>query len=192
MKTQESRCHDCPYAVENSTSKKLLNLKKSYSNVLLYPKANGDLFVRNVMHSYTDKDINRFISFEYHCLRIDGRIINFTKRGFVLTAWKITNLDKKRMKSEVQKMFEEAMRLQTMTTYGMYSNPPKMPTLTNANTPVATTNSTNATTASDLNNVDDSKAKYVDTDSVTSMDKSVYEEVIHSIMKKYTKEDSNK
>ena len=116
MKAQESRCHDCPYAVENSTSKKLLNLKKSYSNVLLYPKANGDLFVRNVMHSYTDKDINRFISFEYHCLRIDDRIVNFTKRGFVLTAWKITNLDKERMKSEVQKMFEEAMRLQTMTT----------------------------------------------------------------------------
>lgn len=169
MKAQESRCHDCPYAVENSTSKKLQNLKKSYSNVLLYPKTNGDLFVRNVMHSYTDEDINRFISFEYHCLRIDGRIVNFTKRGFVLRAWKITNLDKERMKSEVQKMFEEAMRLQTMTTYGMYSNPPQMPipttTPTNASTPT-----TNTTTASDLNNVDDSKANYKDTDSIHKED----------------------
>lgn len=176
MKAQESRCHDCPYAVENSTSKKLQNLKKSYSNVLLYPKTNGDLFVRNVMHSYTDEDINRFISFEYHCLRIDGRIVNFTKRGFVLTAWKITNLDKERMKSEVQKMFEEAMRLQTMTTYGMYSNPSQMPVSapTNATTPtttpISTTNSTNASNASDLNSVDDSKANYKDTDSIHKED----------------------
>nr|DAG04064.1 MAG TPA: hypothetical protein [Myoviridae sp. ctbEa13] len=173
MKAQESRCHDCPYAVENSTSKKLQNLKKSYTNVLLYPKTNGDLFVRNVMHNYTDEDLNRFISFEYHCLRIDGRIVNFTKRGFVLTAWKITNLDKERMKSEVQKMFEEVMRLQTMTTYGMYSNPPQMPdtpvpTPTNPTTPI--TNSTNVTNASDTNIVDDSKANYKDTDSIYKED----------------------
>ena len=187
MKAEESRCHDCPYAVENSTSKKLKNLKKSYSNVLLYPKVDGDLFVRNVMHSYTDEDINRFISFEYHRLRITGRIVNFTKRGFVLTAWKITNLDKECMKSDAQKMSEEAMRLQTMTTYGMYSNPPQMPTTTSASV------STNTTNAYNLNCVDDLKANYIDTDSVTNTDKSVYEEVIHNIMKKYAKkEDSNK
>lgn len=123
MKAQETRCHDCPYAVENSTSKKLKNLKRSYSNVLLYPKANGDLFVRSVMHNYANEDINRFISFEYHRLRIAGRIVNFTKRGFVLTAWKITNLEKESQTEALnEKFFEEAMKLQKMTTYGMYSN----------------------------------------------------------------------
>lgn len=123
MKAQETRCHDCPYAVENSTSKKLQNLKRSYSNVLLYPKANGDLFVRSVMHNYTNEDINRFISFDYHCLRISGRIVNFTKRGFVLTAWKITNLEKDSQTEALnEKFFEEAMKLQKMTTYGMYVN----------------------------------------------------------------------
>lgn len=187
MKAQETRCHDCPYVVENSTSKKLKNLKKSYSNVLLYPKTNGDLFVRNVMHSYTDEDINRFISFEYHCLRIDGRIVNFTKRGFVLTAWKVTNLEKESQREALKdQFFKEAMRLQTMTTYGMYSNVPQTSELNS--------NSTNATNETiETNDVDDSKAKYVDTDSVTKdTDKSVYEEVIHNIMKKYIKEDSNK
>lgn len=148
MKVQETRCHDCPYAVENSTSKKLLNLKKSYTNVLLYPKKNGDLFIRNVMHNYTDADLNRFISFDYHCLRVSGRIVNFTKRGFVLTAWKVTNLDKE---SQKDALFEEMMRLQTMTTYGMYSNPP---------TP------TNVTNAFDINSVDN----YKDTDSIRKED----------------------
>lgn len=123
MKAQETRCHDCPYVVENSTSKKLQNLKRSYSNVLLYPKANGDLFVRNVMHNYANEDINRFISFEYHRLRISGRIVNFTKRGFVLTAWKITNLEKDSQTEALnEKFFKDAMKLQKMTTYGMYSN----------------------------------------------------------------------
>lgn len=123
MKAQETRCHDCPYAVENSTSKKLKNLKKSYANVLLYPKVNGDLFVRSVMHNYTNEDINRFISFEYHRLRIAGRIVNFTKRGFVLTAWKITNLEKESQTEALnEKFFEEAMKLQKMTTYGMHVN----------------------------------------------------------------------
>ena len=123
MKAQETRCHDCPYAVENSTSKKLKNLKKSYANVLLYPKVNGDLFVRNVMHNYTNEDINRFISFDYHRLRISGRIVNFTKRGFVLTAWKITNLEKDSQTEALnEKFFEETMKLQKMTTYGMHVN----------------------------------------------------------------------
>lgn len=171
MKAQESRCHDCPYAVENSTSKKLLNLKKSYTNVLLYPKKNGDLFVRNVMHKYSDEDLNRFISFEYHRLRIDGRIVNFTKRGFVLTAWKITNLDKERMKSDVQKMFEEAMRLQTMTTYGMYSNPPQMPdtsvpTPTNATTPTTIPPTQPPQPTNTISTVDN----YKDTDSIHKED----------------------
>lgn len=166
MKAEETRCHDCPYAVENSTSKKLLNLKKSYSNVLLYPKKNGDLFVRNVMHNYTDKDINRFISFDYHCLKVSGRIVNFTKRGFVLAAWKVTNLDKERMKSEVQKMFEEAMRLQLMTTYGMYSNPPQMPDSAPTLSDNSTTITANATNAFDTNTVDN----YKDTDSIRKED----------------------
>lgn len=155
MKSEETRCHDCPYVVENSTSKKLLNLKKSYSNVLLYPKANGDLFVRNVMHNYTNEDLNRFISFDYHCLRVSGRIMNFTKRGFVLTAWKVTNLNKEKLRDETQKMFEEAMRLQTMTTYGMYSNPPQEPNFN----PASSTN-TNA------NDANCSKSNYKDTDSI--------------------------
>lgn len=164
MKVQETRCHDCPYAVENSTSKKLLNLKKSYTNVLLYPKKNGDLFIRNVMHKYTDEDLNRFISFDYHCLRVSGRIMNFTKRGFVLTAWKVTNLEKDNQKEE---LVRKALELTNRTaTYGMYSNPPQMPDTTSTTSTTSTNDSTNSTKASDINNVDN----YKDTDSIRKED----------------------
>lgn len=126
MKAEETRCHDCPYVVENSASQKLKNLKQSKQNMIFYPKVDGTLFVRNQIHEYSEEDLNRFISFEYHQSRVFGRIVKFTKRGFILAAWTITNLDKERLKDETEKMFENAMRLQRMTTYGMYSNPPQM------------------------------------------------------------------
>lgn len=176
MKAEETRCHDCPY-VENSALQKLKNLKQSKQNMIFYPKVNGTLFVRNQIHDYSEKDIDRFISFEYHCSRISGRIVKFTKRGFILAGWKISNLNKERLKDETEKMFEEAMKLQTMTTYGMYSNPPQMPI-------------SNSDDSNNTDNVDSSKVNYIDTDSFTldKNDKSVYEEAIRNIMDRYAKE----
>ena len=176
MKVEETRCHDCPY-VENSALQKLKNLRQSKQNMIFYPKVDGPLFVRNQIHNYSEKDLNRFISFEYHNSRVFGRIVKFTKRGFILAGWKIDNLDKEHLKDETEKMFEEAMKRQTMTTYGMYSNPPQ--------TPISNSDDSNNT-----DNVNSSKVNYIDTDSFTidKNDKSVYEEVIHNIMTRYAKE----
>lgn len=176
MKAEETRCHDCPY-VENSALQKLKNLKQSKQNMIFYPKVDGTLFVRNQIHDYSEKDLNRFISFEYHQSRVFGRIVKFTKRGFILAGWKIDNLNKESLKKNVQKIFEEVMRLQRATTYGMYSNPPQM-TISNSD------DSINADC------VDSAKVNYIDTDSFTldKNDKSVYEEVIHNIMAHHAKE----
>lgn len=177
MKAEETRCHDCPYVVENSASQKLKNLKSSKQNMIFYPKVDGTLFVRNQIHQYSEEDINRFISFEYHQSKVSGRIVKFTKRGFILAAWTITNLDKERLKDETEKMFEEAMRLQRITTYGMYSNPSQMPI-------------SNSDDSNNADSVDYSKLSYIDTDSFTidKNDKSVYEEVIDNIMAHHAKE----
>lgn len=177
MKAEETRCHDCPYVVENSALQKLKNLKQSKQNMIFYPKVDGTLFVRNQIYDYSEKDLNRFISFEYHNSRVFGRIVKFTKRGFILAGWKIDNLNKESLKENVQKMFEESMRLQTMSTYGMYSEPTQMPI-------------SNSDDSNNTDNVDSSKVNYIDTDSFTldKNDKSVYEEVIHNIMTHYAKE----
>ena len=107
MKAEETRFHDCPYVVKNSASQKLKNLKQSKQNMIFYPKVDGTLFVRNQIHQYSEEDINRFISFEYHQSKVSGRIVKFTKRGFILAAWTITNLDKERLKDETEKMLKE-------------------------------------------------------------------------------------
>ena len=177
MKTEETRCHDCPYSVENSASQKLKNLKQSKQNMIFYPKVDGTLFVRNQIHQYSEEDLNRFVSFEYHQSRVFGRIVKFTKRGFILAGWKIDNLDKERLKENVQKMFEEAMRLQRITTYGMYSEP-------------AQKSISNSDDSSNIDCVGGAKVNYIDTDSFTldKNDKSMYEEVIHNIMAHHAKE----
>lgn len=176
MKAEETRCHDCPY-VENSALQKLKNLKQSKQNMIFYPKVDGTLFVRNQIHNYSEKDLNRFISFEYHQSRVFGRIVKFTKRGFILAEWKIDNLNKEHLKDAAEKMFEEVMKLQRATTYGMYSNPPQ--------TPIS-----NSDDSSNADCVDNVKVNYIDTDSFTldKNDKSVYEEVIHNIMAHHAKE----
>ena len=69
------------------------------------------------------------------------------------------------------------MRLQRITTYGMYSNPSQMPI-------------SNSDDSNNTDSVDSAKVNYIDTDSFTidKNDKSVYEEVIHNIMAHYAKE----
>ena len=180
MKAEETRCHDCPY-VENSALQKLKNLKQSKQNMIFYPKVDGTLFVRNQIHNYSEEDLDRFISFEYHNSRVFGRIVKFTKRGFILAGWGIDNLDKEHLKENAQKLFEEAMRLQTMTTYGMYSNTPQ--------TPISNSDDSNNSDC-----VDNAKVNYTGTDSFTldKNDRSVYEEVIHNIMAHYAKERTKK
>ena len=172
MKVEETRCHDCPY-VENSALQKLKNLKQSKQNMIFYPKVDGTLFVRNQIHNYSEKDLNRFISFEYHQSKVFGRIVKFTKRGFILAGWKIDNLNKEHLKDSAEKMFEEAMKRLTMSSYGMYAN----------SAPIS--NSDNSSNADCVDSVN-----YVDTDSFTldKNDKSVYEEVIHNIMAHHAKE----
>lgn len=180
MKAEETRCHDCPY-VENSALQKLKNLKQSKQNMIFYPKVDGTLFVRNQIHNYSEEDLDRFISFEYHNSRVFGRIVKFTKRGFILAGWKIDNLNKENLKENVQKLFEEVMRLQRATTYGMYSNPPQIPI-------------SNSDDSNNTDCVDSKKVNYIDTDSFTldKNDKSVYEEVIHNIMAHHAKERTKK